>query len=92
LLIFNVIGVKCGNQLLALMRIGMLIQWQRGLGLHLDINVSQADVTLVTRTRNFRKLHRSAGIRLLEFGHVTSAHFGRVKRCRIFQGYNIGGA
>lgn len=90
MLIFYVIGVKRGDQLLALMR--MLIRRQRGLGLHLDIDVSQTDVTLVTRARNFRVLHRSAGIRLLEFGHVTSAHFGRVKRRRIFQGYNIGGA
>lgn len=68
----------------------MLVGRQLGLGLHLVI--SQPDVTLVTRARNFRVLHRSAGIRLLEFGHVTSAHFGRVKRLRIFQGYDIGGA
>jgi hypothetical protein len=73
---------------------GMLVQRKRGIGvsLHLVLNVPQADVALIARTRNNRVLHRSAGIGLVKFGHATSANVRSFKRCRFFQSCHIGGA
>ena len=65
---FCLITVKRRDQLLALdRRMGMLIQGHGGirLTLHLILNVAQTEVALIARTRNFRVLHRSAGIRLV---------------------------
>lgn len=65
---FCLITVKRRDQLLALdRRMGMLVQRQGGirLTLHLILNVTQTEVALIARTRNYRVLHRSAGIRLV---------------------------
>jgi hypothetical protein len=65
---FCLITVKRRDQLLALdRRMGMLIQGQGGISLtlHLILNVAQTEVALIARTRNYRVLHRSAGIRLV---------------------------
>lgn len=72
----------------------MLVQRQRGIGLSLNLvlNVPQADVALIARTRNNRVLHWSSGIGLVKFGHATSANVRSFKRCRFFQSCHIGGA